>query len=106
MLQEGHKLEAMVMEALFDPAAMSPVLREISRQTSSPGAQIISTRPDLNIQNSQIEGNFNEHLLDREAAYWDLNPRARAIPSMSPLRSIRDRDVIAQHEHAAAPLAR
>jgi DNA-binding CsgD family transcriptional regulator len=42
-------------------------------------------------------------LLDREAAYWDLNPRARAIPSMSPLRSIRDRDVIERDAIARDP---
>ena len=94
MLPDGQKLDALMTDALFDPTAMAAVLREISRCTSSPGAQIISTRPDLNIQNSQIEGEFNEHLFALETDYWDINPRARAIPSMTPLRSIRDRDVI------------
>jgi DNA-binding CsgD family transcriptional regulator len=94
MLPEGQKLDALMTDALFDPTAMAAVLRDISNRTASLGAQIISTRPDLNIQNSQIEGEFNEHLLGLETEYWDINPSARAIPSMTALRSIRDHDVI------------
>lgn len=94
MLAEPEKLDALLTQALFDRAAMDEALREISRLTDAPGAQLISTTPGLDIQESSIVGDFDQTLLSREADYWDRNPRARAIPSMAPLQSIQDQDVI------------
>ena len=84
----------LLSEAVFDDSALVPALEMLSGICGSRVCQFVTTTPSLSLIKSSFGGDMDPDAIAAEPDYWDVNPRAAAIPKMVPGRAVLDHDII------------
>ena len=90
----------LLLEGVSDASAYPNALEYLADFCGAPTAQIIFLGSANSIIQSTIVGSIDQELFKQEGDYWDINPRAKQLESMSVGTIVRERDFITPGEIA------
>lgn len=87
-------IQTRMSEAVFDAAALRPLLADITEFLGASACQLITTDAQSQIIQSAWSRDIPPVVMEKEQEFIALNPRMQAIPMMRPLKPLRERDFI------------